>query len=45
MNLKLELIFKDWIGIVADISTIIAQQGDNIASMEAVRHEDRAHVY
>ena len=45
MNLKLELIFKDRVGIVADISTIIAQQGDNIVSMEVVRHEDRAHVY
>ncbi len=45
MNLKLELIFKDRVGIVADISTIIAQQGDNIVSMEVVRREDRAHVY
>jgi len=34
MNLKLELIFKDRVGIVADISTIIAQQGGNIVSME-----------
>jgi transcriptional regulator of aroF, aroG, tyrA and aromatic amino acid transport len=39
------LIFKDRMGIVADISTIIAQQRDNIACMEVVRHEDRAHVY
>ncbi|MGD8212326.1 MAG: sigma 54-interacting transcriptional regulator [Desulfobacterales bacterium] len=45
MNLKLELIFEDRVGIVADISTIIAQHGGNIASMEVVRHEDRAHVY
>jgi transcriptional regulator of aroF, aroG, tyrA and aromatic amino acid transport len=45
MNLKLELIFKDRVGIVADISTIIAQQGGNIISMEVVRREDRAYVY
>ncbi len=45
MNLKLELIFKDRVGIVADITTIIAQQGGNIVSMEVVRCEDRAHVY
>jgi PAS domain S-box-containing protein len=45
MKLKLELIFKDRVGIVADISTIIAQQGSNIVSMEVVRREDRAHVY
>jgi transcriptional regulator of aroF, aroG, tyrA and aromatic amino acid transport len=45
MNLKLELIFKDRVGIVADISTTIARQGGNIISMEVVRCEDRAHVY
>ena len=45
MNLKLELIFKDRVGIVADISTIIAQQGGNIISMEVIRREDRAHVF
>jgi transcriptional regulator of aroF, aroG, tyrA and aromatic amino acid transport len=45
MNLKLELIFKDRVGIVADISMIIAQQGGNILLMEVIRHEDRAHVY
>jgi TyrR family helix-turn-helix protein/PAS domain S-box-containing protein len=45
MNLKLELIFKDRVGIVADISTIIAQQGGNIVSMEVIRREDHAHVY
>ena len=45
MNLKLELVFKDRIGIVADISNIIAQQDGNIVSMEVVRREDRAHVY
>jgi transcriptional regulator of aroF, aroG, tyrA and aromatic amino acid transport len=45
MNLKLELIFRDRVGIVADISTIIAQQGGNIISMEVIRREDHAHVY
>ncbi len=45
MNLKLELIFKDRVGIVSDISTIIAQQGGNIVSMEVIRREDHAHVY
>ena len=45
MNLKLELIFKDRVGIVADISKIIAQKGGNILLMEVIRHKDRAHVY
>jgi transcriptional regulator of aroF, aroG, tyrA and aromatic amino acid transport len=45
MNLKLELIFKDRPGIVADISAIIADRGGNIVSMEVERREDRAHVY
>jgi transcriptional regulator with PAS, ATPase and Fis domain len=45
MNLKLELLFKDRVGIVADISKIIAQQGGNILLMEVIRHKDRAHVY
>ena len=45
MNLKLELIFKDRVGIVADISSVIAQHGGNITSMEVIRCEDRAHVY
>ncbi len=45
MNLKLELIFKDRVGIIADISKIIAQKGGNILLMEVIRHKDRAHVY
>lgn len=45
MNLKLELIFKDRVGIVADISSLIAKQGGNILSMEVIRLEDRAHVF
>ena len=36
MNLKLELIFKDRVGIVADLSSVIAQQGGNITSMEVI---------
>ncbi len=45
MNLKLELIFKDRVGIVADISSILAGHTLNILSMEVERHADRAHVY
>ena len=45
MNIKLELIFTDRVGIVADLSAIIARQGGNIVSMEVVRRQDRAHVY
>ena len=45
MNLKFELIFKDRVGIVADISALIAKQGLNIASMEVVRKANRANVY
>lgn len=45
MSFKLELIFNDRVGIVADISALIAQQGLNIVSMEVVRKADRANVY
>jgi transcriptional regulator of aroF, aroG, tyrA and aromatic amino acid transport len=45
LNLKFELIFKDRVGIVADISALIAKQGLNIVSMEVVRRADRANVY
>ncbi len=45
MNLKFELIFKDRVGIVADISALIAKKGLNIVSMEVVRRDDRAKVY
>ncbi len=34
MNLKLELRFRDRVGIVADISAIIARQGLNIVCVE-----------
>ena len=45
LNLKFELIFKDRVGIVADISARIARHGLNITSMEVVRKADRANVY
>jgi TyrR family helix-turn-helix protein/PAS domain S-box-containing protein len=45
LKLKFELIFRDRVGIVADISVLIAQQGLNIVSMEVVRKADRANVY
>lgn len=45
MNYKIRLIFKDRIGIVADISTLIARCALNIVSMEVIREEDRAQVY
>ena len=45
MKLKLELIFRDRVGIVADISALIARQGLNIVSMEVVRKNDRADVF
>ena len=45
MNIKMELVFKDRIGIVADISALIADHGINIVSMEVEQREDRAHVF
>ena len=45
MKLKLELIFKDRVGIVADLSALIAQHGLNIVAMEVVREADKANVY
>ena len=45
MTLKMELVFKDRIGIVADISAVIARFGINIVSMEVAQQEDRAHVF
>ena len=43
--MKLELIFKDRVGIVADISVLIAKSGLNIVSMEVRRELDKANVY
>ena len=45
MTLKMELVFKDRVGIVADISAVIARFGINIVSMEVAQQEDRAHVF
>jgi transcriptional regulator of aroF, aroG, tyrA and aromatic amino acid transport len=43
--LKIKLCFKDRIGIVADISKLIADNALNIVLMEVVRKNDEAHVY
>lgn len=45
MNQKLELVFKDRVGIVADISALIAEYGINILSMEVDKRADKAHVF
>jgi PAS domain S-box-containing protein len=45
LNLKIRLCFQDRIGIVADISNIIAANGLNIVFMEVVRKNDQAVVY
>ncbi len=45
MIYKLKLIFKDRIGIVAEISALIAEQAFNIVAMEVIRAEDCAHLY
>ena len=45
MSFKLELIFRDRVGIVADISSLIAEHGFNIVSMEVQRKDDKAYVY
>ncbi len=45
MNYKLRLVFKDRVGIVADISALIAKKALNIVSMEVIRERDQAKVY
>lgn len=45
MNLKIRLSYKDRVGIVADISQIVAANSLNIVFMEVVRKDDRAVVY
>jgi transcriptional regulator of aroF, aroG, tyrA and aromatic amino acid transport len=42
---KIRLCFQDRIGIVADISKLIAENELNIVLMEVVRKYDEAHVY
>ena len=44
-NLKLRLHFTDRIGIVADVSALLAENGLNINVMEVVREKNRADVY
>ncbi len=45
MNLKLALRFKDRVGIVADVSAVIAAHGLNIVLMEVQRLNDSAYLY
>ncbi len=45
MNIKLRLLFNDRLGIVADISSLIAEKNLNIISMEVERTADMADVY
>ncbi|MBF0242320.1 MAG: sigma 54-interacting transcriptional regulator [Desulfamplus sp.] len=45
MSYKFKLRFKDRMGIVADISTILAKSGFNIVSMEVDRTVDETYVY
>jgi transcriptional regulator of aroF, aroG, tyrA and aromatic amino acid transport len=44
-NLKLEIIFADRVGIVANIATLMAEQEVNILSMEVEVQKNRAIVY
>lgn len=44
-NIKIRICFKDRIGIVADISTLIAVHSMNILTMELIRKDDEAHLY
>jgi transcriptional regulator of aroF, aroG, tyrA and aromatic amino acid transport len=45
MSQKVELVFKDRVGIVADISALIAEYDINILSMEVDKQADKAHVF
>ena len=45
MNLKLALRFKDRVGIVADVSAVIAAHGLNIVLMEVQRLNEWAYLY
>jgi transcriptional regulator of aroF, aroG, tyrA and aromatic amino acid transport len=44
-NLKLNLLFEDRVGIVADISTLVAEKGLNIVLMEVVIKDGHADIY
>ena len=39
------MVFKDRIGIVAEVSALVADFGLNISAMEVERRDDRAAVY
>jgi transcriptional regulator of aroF, aroG, tyrA and aromatic amino acid transport len=39
------MVFRDRVGIVADVSALVADFGLNISSMEVERKDDRAAVY
>ena len=43
--MKLNLLFNDRVGIIADISARIAQSGVNIVSMEVIHKNNQADVY
>lgn len=45
MFLKIALRFKDRVGIVSDVATVIASHGLNIVLMEVQRLGDSAHLY
>lgn len=45
MAIKLHLVFRDRVGIVADVSRRIADRMFNIVAMEVDRVDDLAHVY
>jgi transcriptional regulator of aroF, aroG, tyrA and aromatic amino acid transport len=45
MKLKLELIFKDRVGVVSDLSSLLAGHAFSISSMEVERKTDKAFVY
>jgi len=44
-HLKINMLFKDRIGIVADISRLINKRNLNIYSMEVAIHEDNADIF
>ena len=43
--LKLKLVFKDRVGIIADISSLLAQNGININTMEVKRENRRTNIF
>ena len=43
--MKLKMVFRDRIGVVADVSALVANFGMSISSMEVDRKDDKAAVY